>query len=64
MLTVIWCAWQASGVGVDDDCITKFNELKLKHNMKFIIYGMNKDMSKIEVLKVGEKEATYDDFSK
>jgi len=42
--------WQASGVAVADACVTTFNELKLKHSMKFIIYGMDEAMKEIQVL--------------
>jgi len=56
--------WQASGVAVADACVTTFNELKLKHSMKFIIYGMDEAMKEIQVLKTGGKEATYDEFLK
>mmetsp|Transcript_29133 Transcript_29133/g.73834 ORF Transcript_29133/g.73834 Transcript_29133/m.73834 type:complete len:140 (-) Transcript_29133:98-517(-) len=52
----------ASGVGVSDDCVTAFNDLKLKHTMKYIIYKMNDKMTEINVLKKSEKEATYDEF--
>ena len=58
------CHWQASGVSVADDCVTLFNEMKLKHTMKFIVYKMNDGMTQIEVLKTGDKTATYDDFLK
>lgn len=53
---------QASGVGVDDDCVTQFNDLKLKHNLKYIVYGMNDGMTQITVLKAAGKEATYEQF--
>ena len=55
---------QASGVAVQDECVTVFNELKLKHTMKYIIYDMNDAMTEIKVLKTGGKEATYDEFLK
>ena len=40
---------QASGVAVQDECVTVFNELKLKHTMKYIIYDMNDAMTEIKV---------------
>ncbi len=43
---------QASGVAVADDCVTTFNELKLKHSLKFIVYGMNDAMTEIQVLNL------------
>jgi hypothetical protein len=46
---VDWYLWQSSGVAVDDNCVELFNELKLKHTMKYIIYNMDDAMSKIQV---------------
>ncbi|EKX37730.1 hypothetical protein GUITHDRAFT_140898 [Guillardia theta CCMP2712] len=54
----------ASGVGVADDCVSVFNDLKLKHSMKYIVYNMNDKMTEIQVMKTGGKEATYEEFLK
>ena len=56
--------WQASGISVADDCVTMFNELKLYHTIKFIVYKINDGMTQVQVLKTGDKSATYDDFLK
>ena len=32
-----------------DDCVTVFNEMKLKHTMKYIVYKMNDGMTEIQV---------------
>ncbi len=40
---------QASGVAVNDECVSLFNELKLKHDKKYIVYKMNSQMTQIEV---------------
>eukprot|EP00960_Hanusia_phi_P057889 763697-Hanusia_phi.AAC.1 len=55
---------KASGVGVADDCVSVFNDLKLKHSMKYIVYSMNDKMTEIQVLKTGGKDATYEEFLK
>ena len=55
---------QASGVGVADDCVSQFNDLKLKHSLKYIVYSMNDKNTEINVLKTANKDATYDDFCK
>jgi len=47
---------------VADDCVTQFNDMKLKHTMKYIIYKMNDGMTEVQVHKVGGKEATYAEF--
>ena len=36
-----------------DDCVTQFNEMKLKHTMKYIIYKMNDGMTEIQVCSSG-----------
>ncbi len=55
---------QASGVGVADDCVTVFNDLKLKHTLQYIVYGMNDAMTEIQVLKAAPKGVSYEDFCK
>uniref|UniRef100_A0A6U2E5J5 ADF-H domain-containing protein n=2 Tax=Hemiselmis andersenii TaxID=464988 RepID=A0A6U2E5J5_HEMAN len=52
----------ASGVGVADNCVTSFNDLKLKHDRKYVIYKMNDGMTQIEVFKEGAKDASYEEF--
>jgi hypothetical protein len=44
-----FCLFQASGVAVQDDCVRLFNELKLKHDKKYIIFNMNDKMTEIQV---------------
>ena len=39
-----------------------FNELKLKHSFKYIIYALNSSQTEIEVVKKGDKDASYDSF--
>jgi len=39
----------ASGVSVNPECITKFNELKLGKNLAWIIYKISDDWTEIEV---------------
>ena len=53
-----------AGVSVNDECVAKFNDLKLKHAARFIIYRMNDDMSQIVVAEEGDKSKTYEDFVK
>jgi cofilin len=52
----------ASGVHVKDECKDAFNEIKLKKNMKYIIYRLSDDLKFIEVAKRAEADATYEDF--
>ena len=34
---------------MSDDCVTVFNDLKLKHDKKYIIFSMNATMTEIQV---------------
>eukprot|EP00034_Subulatomonas_tetraspora_P001589 GABW01001914.1.p1 GENE.GABW01001914.1~~GABW01001914.1.p1 ORF type:complete len:138 (-),score=59.14 GABW01001914.1:51-464(-) len=53
----------SSGVGVNDECVAKFQELKLNHNAKYIVFKMNDNLTEVVVEKVGEKDADYDAFT-
>lgn len=45
-----------------DNCVSSFNDLKLKHDRKYIVYKMNDKMTQIEVFKEGAKDASYSEF--
>ncbi|KAM0753573.1 hypothetical protein T439DRAFT_338594 [Meredithblackwellia eburnea MCA 4105] len=51
----------SSGVGVNDQCITTFQELKLGKKLKYIIFKLSDDNKEILVEKSSES-ANYDDF--
>ena len=40
--------WQASGCTVADDCVTKFDEMKLKRSYKFMIFMIEGNEIKID----------------
>ncbi|ESN98719.1 hypothetical protein HELRODRAFT_162169 [Helobdella robusta] len=42
----------SSGVSVNQDCVTVFNEIKLGHKFRYVIYSLNDDLT----------QCTYDDF--
>jgi len=52
----------SSGVGVDDACQAIYNELKMSHSKRYVIFKLNDDLSKIVVDCEGGKSETYDDF--
>lgn len=55
----------ATGVDVSDDVVTAFNDFKLKRgefHLKYFIYKIGKDKSKIEIEKKGGLDKGYDDF--
>lgn len=51
----------SSGVKVSEDCVAIFNEIKLKHTKRYIIYKIE-NKKQIVIEKEGAKEETYDDF--
>lgn len=53
-----------SGVTIEDDCVKSFNDMKIRHDKRYIIYKLNDDQTKICIEKVGEKTETYADFRK
>ena len=51
-----------AGIQLNDDVTTVYNDFKLSHKYKYIIFKMNDDMSEVVVEKTAEKTATYEDF--
>ncbi|EJF63226.1 actin depolymerizing factor [Dichomitus squalens] len=52
----------SSGVGVNPECLSAYQELKLGKKSKYIIFTLSKDNTEIVVEKTGPTSATYDDF--
>ena len=48
-----FCAFylQSSGVTVQQNCLTVFNEIKMGHKYRYIIYCLTPDLREITVLK-------------
>ena len=53
-----------SGVTIEDDCLKSFNDMKLRHDKRYIIYKITEDQTKICIEKIGDKAETYNDFRK
>ncbi|KIY46739.1 cofilin [Fistulina hepatica ATCC 64428] len=51
----------SSGVGVNHDCLAKFQELKLGKKTKYIIFNLNDDNTEIVVEKTSTS-TDYDEF--
>ncbi|CEG74210.1 Putative Cofilin [Rhizopus microsporus] len=51
----------SSGVSADNECIAKFNELKLRKSFKYIIYKLSDDNKQIVIEKAVES-GSYDNF--
>jgi cofilin len=52
----------ASGVAVCDECKTSFQEIKLGHKYRYVIFCLTEDLKQIVVEKRAEPSATYDEF--
>lgn len=52
----------SSGVTVHPDCVPVFNDLKLGHKFRYIIYSLTDDLHQIRVLKTAAPSSSYDGF--
>ena len=52
----------SSGITPDDECVERFNELKLGHKYRYIVFRITDDYTTIKVEKTAEPSASYDDF--
>lgn len=52
----------ASGVKVHEDCKTEFDNMKLKHAYKYVIFRLSDDLKSIIVDSCGDKCQTYEQF--
>lgn len=52
----------ASGVQVDDECKVAFQDVKLGHKFRYIVYSLTEDLKKIHVIKRADLDAEYKDF--
>jgi len=53
-----------SGIAIHDDCVHKFNELKLAHNMRYVIFRMSDNLSQVVLEKTAPPTATWEDFER
>lgn len=52
----------SSGVAVQNQCVVEFNDIKLKHKYRYIVFSLTDDLREIQVLKMAPTTATYTDF--
>lgn len=52
----------ASGVAVDEACITHFTDLKKKRAFRFLTFQIDAEGQKVVCVDQGAREKTYDDF--
>jgi cofilin len=54
----------SSGVAVSDDVLTKFQELKLGHSLRYALFKLSPDHSQVVVDATAPPSATYENFVK
>jgi len=47
---------------VNPECVTAYNDIKLGHKYRYIIYALTDDLKEIRVLKTAAPSSTYDNF--
>eukprot|EP01097_Dermamoeba_algensis_P010080 TRINITY_DN7291_c0_g1_i1.p2 TRINITY_DN7291_c0_g1~~TRINITY_DN7291_c0_g1_i1.p2 ORF type:complete len:139 (-),score=35.06 TRINITY_DN7291_c0_g1_i1:103-519(-) len=52
----------ASGVAVSDECVTKYQELKLGKSARYILFKLSDDLKEVVVDKVAPSDTPYKDF--
>lgn len=52
----------SSGVSVRQEVVDKYQEIKLGHVYRYILFKLTDDLKEICVDKCGERNATYDEF--
>ena len=51
-----------AGIQLADEVTNVYNDFKLSHKYRYVIFKMNDEMSEVIVEKTAEKTASYDDF--
>jgi len=47
---------------VHPECATAYNDIKLGHKYRYLVYALTDDLKEIRVLKTAPPTSTYDDF--
>jgi len=53
-----------SGIAISDEVVHKFNELKLGHNARYVLFKMSDDLTQVILEKVAPTSAGWSDFEK
>jgi cofilin len=51
-----------TAIKVHDDCIPAWNDIKIGHKNRYVIFDFSKDLQYVVVEKAAPKDATYDNF--
>lgn len=51
-----------TGIGVSDECLQAFNEIKMNHKYRYVLFKISDDSTSIVIDKRGERSSSYDEF--
>jgi cofilin len=51
-----------SGIAIEDDVGTVFNEMRMRRKHRYVIYHVTDDNSKVSIEKVGARDETWEQF--
>ncbi|KAF3903199.1 Cofilin [Dactylellina cionopaga] len=51
-----------SGVLIQDECVDKYQELKLGHQHRYVLFKLSDDLREVVVDKVSASGSSFDDF--
>jgi cofilin len=51
-----------SGIAIHDDCVNRFNELKLAHSYRYLLFKMSPDLTNVVLEKTSSASASWEEF--
>jgi len=51
-----------SGIAIHDDCVNRFNELKLAHSYRYLVFKMSPDLTNVVLEKTSSASASWEEF--
>jgi len=53
-----------TGIAIHDDCVNRFNELKLAHSYRYVLFKMSPDLKHVVLEKTAPSSASWEDFER
>jgi len=53
-----------TGIKISDEAVKKYNQLKIKKTLRYVVFGMADDLKSVVPLSEGARDATFEDFLK
>jgi len=52
----------SSGVAVSDECVSKYQDLKLGKSLRYVLFKLSEDLKEVQVDKTAPSGAPYEEF--